>query len=82
MRKPVYPNVRCGAGHPDEPGYVVCCHVLKDGDAIAGWSNPSSEKLGTLLCGRGHQLGEILLVCATCVRAKGLLEKIPVPVLQ
>jgi hypothetical protein len=50
--KPVYPNVRCGAGHPDAPGYIVCDHVI-DGKAAPDplrFRPPARDKLGIISC--------------------------------
>ncbi len=53
--KPVYPNVRCGAGHPDAPGYIVCDHVI-DGKAAPDplrFRPPARDKLGIISCSLG-----------------------------
>jgi hypothetical protein len=72
MARPVFPNVRCGFGHPDEPGYAVCSHVVNDGASVARVIEPSPSTMGQISCERkGHGPGDIWLVCATCVRSKG-----------
>jgi hypothetical protein len=72
-REPVYPNVRCGFGHPDEPGYVVCVHVTK-GAAVAHLEEPTPSELGVVCCAVCFATEEkkaFLLTCATCVRSHG-----------
>ena len=71
--EPVYPNVRCGYGHPDEPGYIVCVHVTK-GAAVRRIEAPTKQKLGIITCYRDlseHPIEVMLLTCATCVRRNG-----------
>jgi hypothetical protein len=75
-REPVYPNVRCGFGHPDEPGYIVCVHVTQ-GAPIAHLEEPTSSRLGVVCCSACFQTQpharekDLLLTCATCVRSHG-----------
>jgi len=80
--KPVYPNVRCGAGHPDAPGYIVCDHVI-EGKAAPDplrFRPPANDKLGIISCSLSvpaHRRGAssaaryFFPVCANCARLKG-----------
>jgi hypothetical protein len=46
-----YPNVRCEHhSGPDEPGYVVCQHVV-DGAAVSHFLGATDKCLGEVLCG-------------------------------
>lgn len=80
---PVYPNVRCGAGHADAPGFIICDHVL-NGTAPPDPSRfrpPANDKLGIISCSlsvpahrRGAALGPsryFFPVCANCARVRG-----------
>jgi hypothetical protein len=77
MSEPIYPNVRCDAhpDAPDEPGYVVCKHVI--GGAPVVHFEPATEKqLGTVLCGKCSMLGlysekELVVGCAHLIRESG-----------
>lgn len=77
---PVFPNVRCD-DHPgpDEPGYVVCVHVVR-GAAVAHFEPATDKNLGTVLCGSCWELLRIehtrddlplILSCAHGVRNSG-----------
>lgn len=72
--KPVFPNVRCGAGlHEDAPGYVICRHVLT-GSPIEILIKASPEKMGEIRCALPHhEKIDFLLVCAGCTRVQGVL---------
>ena len=85
--KPVYPNVRCGAGHADAPGFIICDHVLKGSAAPdpTRFRQPANDRLGIISWslsvpehrrpGFGGQLSSaaryFFPVCAGCARARG-----------
>lgn len=73
--RPVYPNVRCELPwHPDEPGYVVCGHVLA-GNLVFTVIPATPTRLGQILCETGihdQTTGDTARpICAACARAKG-----------
>ena len=82
-RKPAprYPNVRCGSGHPDAPGYAVCIHVLAgEPPDPRFYSPPEPNRLGIVSCMRkpsDHADDDLKLVCAACVRLRGWEEQKP-----
>jgi len=73
--KPVFPNVRCGVGHPDEPGYVICTHVIQ-GEKAKVVHPPMIDRLGEVLCSeeRKHLRSELKLCCATCARFRKFIN--------
>lgn len=73
-RDPVFPNVRCGAGHPDAPGYVVCTHVVC-GTKPERTKKADSKSLGEIMCGADkHSNREMVLVCVRCCVIRGYLD--------
>jgi|GEM_PF-2719014 len=73
---PEYPYVECGKpGHPLEPGYAVCIHVLSGAEAVE--VEPASpEALGRIQCGEcpAETVDDFVLVCATCARERGWID--------
>jgi hypothetical protein len=79
--KPEYPNVRCAWGHPDQPGYAVCTHVV-NGDPTASVSRPTPTKLGSVCCNRPageHKSADLILCCAPCAERRGYLTIAALP---
>lgn len=80
MSEPKYPYVRCDA-HPggDEPGYIVCEHVL-GGASVAEFQAATIKDIGKVLCHRcvvavlncGSLFNlPMVLCCAHSVRESG-----------
>jgi len=74
VEKRKYPIVACD-GHPgeDEPGYIVCQHVL-EGSAVSHFEPATSEKLGTVacrICWTNIDIDCFNLCCAHAVRDHG-----------
>ena len=70
MSEPTYPNVRCAHGaHPDEPGYVICRHIVLEGAEPASIELATREHLGVVLCATPPHFGrDLMVVCAACAR--------------
>lgn len=68
--EPTYPNVRCAHGHPDEPGYVVCRHIVFAGENPVHIVLATPTACGEILCGAHHAgtSDEFVAVCAACAR--------------
>ena len=71
-----YPNVACGRpGHPPEPGYIICVHVLA-GRSLSEQVRATPEDLGRVVCSvcsasEEHDEDDFHLVCAVCARKHG-----------
>lgn len=76
--EPKYPNVRCDnhPDAPDEPGYIVCEHVLR-GAAVRDFQPATSKSLGHVLCEScarhvSHLKSDSLVLgCAHLIRENG-----------
>jgi hypothetical protein len=68
---PSYPNVRCVSGHPDEPGYLVCKHVLR-GERVGHFERVRPDRLGIAVCETcrsaepSKRARSLILACRQC----------------
>jgi hypothetical protein len=78
-----YPNVRCD-DHPglEEPGYMVCVHVISGGEGVGYLERATNETLGVVCCkacwvsrdnGNDFIDTNFVLSCAAGMREKGYL---------
>lgn len=76
-----YPNVICEKpGHPAEPGYVVCWHVLRAGAPVADVEPASRDQIGVIACAEcsaTHSLDpdRTECVCVHCAAERGWLKR-------
>jgi hypothetical protein len=70
-----YPNVVCDRHHKEEPGYIVCNHVMLQKAKVANSIPATSASVGFIFCGLGnaeaHPIEEMNLCCASCARQQG-----------
>ena len=73
--EPGYPIVKCPHHKKQEPGYMICRHVLTDGESPEKVKFPTSTELGLIVCSRSeHSKEDFSLICAECAKEKGFIK--------